>query len=100
MKTESADDYGVFLPLEPQLHKPNRCWMPGRVMGASPLLRRMLLGAPPASAEPSNISQAYGEAAKRNFPVFGPLCDEGKRRLALSGGKGIIPAIYERLARA
>src|ERR1017187_4054907 len=24
----------------PQFHKPNRCWMPGRVMGASPLLRR------------------------------------------------------------
>src|SRR5664279_584024 len=45
--------YTLGLSREPQFHKPNRCWMPGRVMGASPLLRRMLLGAPPASANAS-----------------------------------------------
>ena len=39
---ESADDHGVFLPLEPQLHKPNRCWMPRRLMGVSPDTRRTL----------------------------------------------------------
>ena len=43
-------------PLGPQLHKPNRLWEAGRVMGESPLLRRVLLGAPPASAGFRNIS--------------------------------------------
>src|ERR1035441_7754513 len=46
IKTESADFRWFFLPGEPQLHKPNRCWMPGRVMGASPDTRRPLSGAP------------------------------------------------------
>jgi hypothetical protein len=27
-------------PLESQFHKPNRCWMPGRLMGDSPDTRR------------------------------------------------------------
>src|ERR1035438_8058857 len=30
---------GSPCPLEPQLHQPNRCWMPGRVMGDSPDIR-------------------------------------------------------------
>src|ERR1019366_6260503 len=46
MRTESADYRGVFLPWEPQLHKPALCLMPGRVMGASPDTRRPLSGAP------------------------------------------------------
>src|SRR5664279_2513446 len=51
-------------PLQSQLHKPNRSWEPGRVMGESPGTRRVLLGAPPAFAGPRNISEAYGELAK------------------------------------
>jgi hypothetical protein len=35
----------LFLPREPQLHKPNRCWMLGRVMGVSPDTPRTLAGA-------------------------------------------------------
>ena len=60
-------------PLEPQLHKPNRLYMPGRVMGDSPDIHGILLGAPPASAGPRNISQACAKPAKGGFPVFGHL---------------------------
>ena len=58
-------------PLEPQMHKPNRLWGLGRVMGESPLLRRVRLGAPPASAGPCNISRAYGRQAEGSFPGWG-----------------------------
>jgi hypothetical protein len=54
-------------------------------MGESPLPRRVLLGAPPASARPRNISQAYARRAESGFPVFGLLQMAGKRLLALSG---------------
>src|ERR1039457_1107029 len=75
------------IPLEPQLHKPNRLWKPGRVMGESPDSHGKLLGAPPAFAEPRNISQAYGKLAEGSFSVFGPLWKVGRRRLARSGGQ-------------
>jgi hypothetical protein len=52
-------------PLEPQLHKPNRSRKPGRVMGESRVTRRVLLGAPPASAGPRHISRAYGRRAAK-----------------------------------
>src|ERR1035441_2284855 len=50
--------------LVPQLYRPNRLWGPGRVMGDSPLLRRVLPGAPPGPAGPRNISWTYGKSAK------------------------------------
>src|ERR1035438_8422279 len=74
-------------PLPPQLYKPNRLLEPVRVMGESRGTRRVLLGAPPASAGPRNISQAYGKPAKDSFPGFGPLRKVGRGRLALSGGR-------------
>jgi hypothetical protein len=78
-------------PLEPQLHKPNRLWKPGRVMGESPGITLILLGALPASAGPRNIGQAYGQQAEGSFPVLGPLWKVGQRRLALSGGQDCPP---------
>src|ERR1017187_5160234 len=63
MKTESADYRGVFLPLEPQLHKPNRGWMPGR--------------------RPGDISQTYGQRAEGSFPGLGPIWEGDRRRWAL-----------------
>jgi hypothetical protein len=56
-----------------QLYKPNRLLGHGRVMGESPLLRRVLLGAPPASAGPPNISKTYGQRAEGSFPGLVPL---------------------------
>jgi hypothetical protein len=49
-------------------HKPNRCWMPGRLMGASPDTRRTgdnieTPGAPSPSPGPRNMSQANGQPA-------------------------------------
>jgi len=63
--------YALPLSWQPQFHKPNRCWMPGRVMGASPLLRRMLLGAPPPSAGPRRVSRAY-RVSRRQAPGHAP----------------------------
>ena len=39
-------------------HKPHCCWTTGRVMGESPLLRRVLPGALPPSAGAGIISGA------------------------------------------
>ena len=50
-----------------------------------------LLGPPPTSAGPHNISQAYGRRAEGSFPVFGPLWKVGKRQWALSGGQDCPP---------
>ena len=52
---------------KPQLHKPNRLLGQGRVMGHSWESHGRLLGAPPASSGPHNISQAYGEWAEGRF---------------------------------
>ena len=88
-------------PPEPQLHKQNRLWETGRVMGESPDSHGKLLGAPPAFAEPRNISQAYGKLAEGSFSVFGPLWKVGRRRLARNGGQSTArPAMYERFRRA
>ena len=73
------------------MHKPNRLLEPGRVMGESPLLRRVLPGAPPPPAGPRNISPAYRQWAKGRFPAFRPLWKVGKRRWALSGGQDCLP---------
>jgi hypothetical protein len=71
-----------------------------RHTGASPGITLILPGVPPASAGLRNTSQAYGQRAIGSFPVFGPLWEAGKRRLALSGGQDPRPAVYERLPRA
>jgi hypothetical protein len=77
---EARDRNVLYLdtPLGPHLYKPNRLLERGRVMGESPLLRRVLPLAPPASVGPCNISQAYGQRAESSFPVFGTLWKVGK----------------------
>ena len=55
----------------PQLHKPNRLWQPGRLRRVSPGITLVLPGAPPASAGPRDIAQAYGQGAEGSFPVLG-----------------------------
>src|ERR1035437_6827865 len=51
----------------------NQSWEHHRdYMGASPGITLRLSGAPPASAGPRNMSQAYGRRAESSFPVFGP----------------------------
>src|ERR1035441_6580464 len=55
----------------------------------------MLPGAPPAPAEPHNISQAYGRRAKNSLPGFGPLGKAGNRRLTLRGGqRSVMPSYW------
>jgi hypothetical protein len=60
-----------------------------------------LQGAPPASAGPRKIIQAYCQQAEGCFGGLGALWKAGQRRLALSGGQGTAPpARCERLPRA
>src|ERR1019366_7500416 len=67
-----------------------------RVMGESPGITCELRGAPPVSAGPRNIIQAYGIWAESSFPVFGPVWRVGERRLALTGGRNAVrPAILQ-----
>ena len=88
-------------PLGPQLYKQNRLSKPGRVKGDSWDSHGRLLGAPPASAGPRNISPAYAQRAEGSFPVLGPLWKTGRRRLALRGGRRTDrPAMCERFPRA
>jgi hypothetical protein len=96
-------------PLEPQLYRPNQLWESGTVMGeswepyrthmgASPGITLILPGAPPASAGPRNIRQAYAQRAEGSFPVFGPLWKVAERLRALSGGQDR-PPFHIRLAK-
>src|ERR1035437_6160762 len=81
--------------------KPNRSWEPGRVMGESSAIHGRLLGAPPATAGPRNISHAYGQRAEGSFRVFGPFWKVGERRWALSGRQRTArPDLFERFPRA
>src|ERR1035441_8072734 len=46
-----------------QLHKQSRCWTTGRVMGESPDIHGILLGALPAVGGASNLRLTYCKAA-------------------------------------
>ena len=82
--------------LKPQLHKSNRLYAVGRVMGDSPGIHGTLMGAAPASAGPRNISQAYGKPAKGSLPVLEPPWKLGQRRSALIGRQSTVrPALSE-----
>lgn len=56
-----------------QLHKPNRCWTMGRVMGDSPGIHGILLGALPAAGGARSIRQAYRQPAAGS-PTHAPSC--------------------------
>src|ERR1035437_3314457 len=95
--------YAIHMRDSPCLHRPRtgQTGAPKANMGASPGITLGLQRAPPASAGPRNIGQAYGRRAEGSFPVFGPLWKVGKRQWALSGGQRTArPAMYERFPRA
>ncbi len=81
-----------FLPrsirANPPLHKPNRSWAPGRLMGDSPGTHGRLLGAPPASAGPRNISRLTANGGRTacdpSNTFCGPIRGEMKTRTIIA----------------
>src|ERR1039458_489589 len=61
----------LFLPWQPQFHKPNRCWTTGRVMGESPDSHGRLQGDNFGLRRTLQFSHAYGQPVAGGTPPGG-----------------------------
>ena len=84
-------------PLEPQLHKPNRWWVPRGVIGVSPDTRRTLtvnnFQTPGAASSLCRASQykpgLLFRGPESSFCGFGPFRKVAKRRWRTGGARGL-----------